>query len=197
MKNIKQFHPFFLATLIATLYIQFTGINHALFFTINAQHALLPVSIWGWINIISSPSSGILPILLLIITACFRRHKIRQVILLIVIYYIVFYCLKISFHMPRPYIQFNPLSFYWLYWFPHDNSITQAYASFPSGHTGNAAIFVFTLSYLFAQNKYWLRTLLLMFLILVMLTRICTGWHFPVDVLAGALIGFVLTRLCL
>jgi undecaprenyl-diphosphatase len=192
---IKKY-AFFLIILLITLIIWITGTNETLFFAINARHTLLPVSVWMAINDLASPIYGILPLMLLVLTLCFRREKWFNIVLLIISYYVVFELLKLTIHAARPHMSYDLHTFFWI---PlTDNSITKFIAnqSFPSGHTGNAAIFVFALIRLFAQHKIWLRLLLLAFLVIVMITRICTGWHFPLDVLGSVLISFILTELC-
>ncbi len=189
----KNYWLFFVAGILL-LAIWLTDTNHALFFTINAEHSLLPTFIWQALIFISWEKIGILPIILLVITWFFRRDKILNVVLLIVTYYALFYLLKISIHEARPFIQHDTSTFFWL---PQSDVQTRSYRSFPSGHAGNMAIFVFTLSYFFGQNRLWLRVLLIALLIFTMLAQICTGWHFPIDVLGSALIGFVLTEFCL
>lgn len=189
-KTIKNYWLFIL-TFIAIITIWLTNTNHSLFFAINSQHVILPTAIWNAIIFLTLEKNGILPLLLLIITFIFRREKVVNVILLIAAYYVLFYLLKITFHEARPFIQHNPLTFHWL---PQPDIATRSYRSFPSGHTGNMAIFVFALSRLFAQNKLWLRVILLVLLVFTMLAQICTGWHFPIDVLSSALIGFILVE---
>lgn len=193
---IKKYGIFIL-TLIITLVISLSGTNHSLFFFINEHHTIFPDTVWETINYIAWPSTGILPILLILITLIFHREKTRNVILLILIFIIIFYLLKTFTHEARVYIQYQTSTFYWLNNFPKTISQSESYLSFPSGHVGNMAIFIFTLSYLFAQNKFWLRTLLLIPLALTMLARICTGWHFPLDVLAAVLIAFILVQICM
>lgn len=187
----------FCLTLFVTFFIWFSGINHALFFAINEKYYLFPVSLWEIINYVTKPTTGILPGLLLIITFVFRRDKIFNVIILLIVYFLFFYILKTGAHEARPFVQYDPSTFYWLSDFPEGAPIPRMYNSFPSGHTGNTAIFAFSLSYLFAQNKRWLQILLLLFIVLTMLARICTGWHFPLDVLAAALIGYLLVQICM
>lgn len=207
MKNINHLgilttkkNAFFLVTLLVTLIIWATGTNHGLFLVINSQHGLLPVSVWDALNTIANPwfigRLPALPTALVVLTLCFRREKLLNVILLIIAYYITFDLVKIFFPESRPFVQFNPDTFFWV---PlADSKVTALLAnrSFPSGHAGSAAIFVFASIHLFASNKIGLQVLLLTFLLLVMLARICTGWHFPLDVLASVLISFILTELC-
>lgn len=190
---IKNYIPFIVMSIVA-LIILLTGTNHKLFFTINAHHHWLPVFVWKSIIFITWEKNFILPAVLLIITYLYRREKIRNVLMLIVAYYVLFYLLKITVHEARPYIQYDPSTFYWL---PQQDATGRAYHSFPSGHTGNMAIFVFTLIAFFSQEKPWIRPVLAISLMFTMMAQMCTGWHFPLDVLGSAILGFILTHVCL
>ncbi len=196
MINMLKKHPLFLCTFIATLIIWITGLNGPLFLLINAQYNLVPVFFWETLNSLSDPHAGILPLILLIVTCCFRREKLLNVVILILAYYVVFQLLKTGIHSPRPYAVYGLGDFFWIPQATPHFSKAVALRSFPSGHTGEAAIFVFASIHLWAEHKRWLRVLFTLFLVLVMLARICTGWHFPLDVLCGAMFGFLLTELC-
>lgn len=61
-------------------------------------------------------------------------------------------------------------------------------SSFPSGHSLATGVLVFVLSYYFPSRKllFWLLGLLIMF------SRVYVGAHFPLDVLTGFFIGFLI-----
>ena len=81
---------------------------------------------------------------------------------------------------PRPY---QVLQDVWLTGKPLD------YFSFPSGHTLHAVIFTFmTLAYYPS-----LAVLVIPFSIMVALSRVVLGLHYPSDVLAGAMIGIAMS----
>lgn len=195
-ENLKNYWLFWV-TLLVALTIWVTHINHTLFFAINAWHTVLPVSVWKAITWLSGGSS-LLPVTLIVLTALFRRDKLLNVILLLLVFSGVFECLKLWVHEARPYIQYDPSTFFLL---PDEggaaDQLRRAYRSFPSGHSGNTAIFCFAMMHLFAQHRLWLRTVFIAFLAFAMLARICTGWHFPLDTLASALISFVLVKACM
>lgn len=80
-----------------------------------------------------------------------------------------------------------------VYWFPDRQALIEAYhqsSSFPSGH----ALFAAALGmYLFTHTKsVGLRGLLIFFVLLIPVTRLYLGVHYPTDVLAGSGIGLVL-----
>ncbi len=197
MKNFNTLkkYPFFFITLLITISIWIAGTNTSLFFKINALHGLLPDSVWNALNTLTSPANGFLALTLLILTFLFRREKWLNVLLLIVSYYVIFQIVKMVVHSPRPYALYNLNTFFWIPLSHHINTIVD-HQSFPSGHVGNAAIFTFASIRLFAENKMWLRILFVIFLMLTVFARICTGWHFPLDVLAAILISFILTQIC-
>lgn len=181
--------------LLGALGIYFSGINHSLFLAINHQHALLPDNVWSFFNLLSYSKFFILPVLLLVITFCWRREKFANVILLVIAYYVVFAALKTAVGEARPYITLPLDSFYWLNHF--ENAVKSAHKSFPSGHTGNMAVFAFAISSLFFSRKMGLQFLMLLLVVVTALARICTGWHWPLDVLASGMIAYLLVKICL
>lgn len=185
----------FFVFLILALGIGFSGVNHNLFLVINSHHALLPDGIWLTFNFVSYSKYFILPILLLLITLSMRREKAANIVLLIIAYYIVFAILKKLVGEARPYIVLPEGSFYWLN--HYENAVKSAYKSFPSGHTGNMAMFAFAISSMFFDNKKGLQFLMLLLVLFTAFARICTGWHWPLDVLASGLISYVLVKICL
>ncbi len=85
---------------------------------------------------------------------------------------------------PRPY---QVLQDVWLMGKPLD------YFSFPSGHTLHAVVFAcMTLTYYPS-----LAALVIPFSIMVAISHVVLGLHYPSDVLAGAVIGFVMSALSL
>ena len=68
------------------------------------------------------------------------------------------------------------------------------HASFPSGHTANAAIMMM-LSLYFPKQKHWLQPLLYAYILLMAVSRLCVGAHFLSDILTGCAITFVLAEL--
>jgi membrane-associated phospholipid phosphatase len=186
-------YAIFLGFVILALIIWLAKLNQPLFYSINKLHIIMPTIAWQTLNFISYPKLFILPLLLLVITFVWRKQRLKQVIILIIAYYLVFEVLKIVVGEARPYMVLPQDSFFWINKF--ENATKNAYKSFPSGHTGNMAIFVFAICAMF--NRRWLKILLFILLLLAGLSRISTGWHWPLDVISSGLIAYVLVQLCL
>jgi membrane-associated phospholipid phosphatase len=60
----------------------------------------------------------------------------------------------------------------------------------PSGHAQNATAIAGPLAY--RLKRWWFTALMVLYVVLVSLSRIVAGVHFPQDVIAGALIGLVM-----
>lgn len=89
-------------------------------------------------------------------------------------------CLKLIFQRPRPWVDFPALVP--LVAEPDPNS-------FPSGHT--SAAFAFAFATLRELPRRWLRILVLALAVLMGLSRLYVGVHYPTDVLVGAGVGFL------
>jgi len=191
--SIKN-HWFFFLTLLITVFLWVSGKNHEVFLWINGFGYLFHKTAMNIINDVTDFDIPILPGILLLITFFFRRDKLINVIFLIVTFFVLFDLLKLGVHEARPYIQHHSSDIYWLSSSTKEN-LKSAYRSFPSGHTGNVAIFVFTLNYLFAKSKIWIQCVFILPLVFIMLVRMLTGWHFPLDVLCASLIAYILVHL--
>ncbi|MGI8498819.1 MAG: phosphatase PAP2 family protein [Gemmatimonadaceae bacterium] len=97
--------------------------------------------------------------------------------------------LKLHFGRPRPQV---------FTWVTHATS-----SSFPSGHAMNSAIVYFTVAYLAArlQSRAWSRALTmfaaLVFVMLICVSRLYLGVHYPSDVLAGVTLGLAWAAFCM
>jgi membrane-associated phospholipid phosphatase len=92
--------------------------------------------------------------------------------------------LKLFFDTLRPAAFFKDLNLKWHY---VDGVIINIHQSFPSGHT-TTAFAIFTLLILFAKNKNWGYAYVLLAW-LAGYSRCYLFQHFPVDVLAGSMLG--------
>lgn len=181
--------------LLVTIGIWLYDWNQKLFYIINSWHTVLPNQVWEWLNLIAAPKYFFLPAILLFITAIWRKDQLIRVIILIAAFYAIFYVLKMAIHEARPYVILDNSTFFWL--IGHEDPAKVAYRSFPSGHVGNVAVFVFALNSLFFANKRLVRVLLFLLVVIIALTRIYTGWHWPIDVLVSGMIAYVLVIICL
>lgn len=93
--------------------------------------------------------------------------------------------LKVIIGRPRPYVTNDDVEK--LGW------PTNPYQSFPSGHTVTA--FSFSTAIFLHVKRGWLRAILIIFSILIGISRIYCGVHYPTDVIFGALIGIYGTLL--
>ncbi len=92
--------------------------------------------------------------------------------------------LKLYFDTLRPMAFFKDLKITWHY---VDGVIVNIHQSFPSGHT-TTAFAIFTMLTLFSKNKNW-GFLFIALACLAGYSRCYLFQHFPVDVLAGSVIG--------
>ena len=92
--------------------------------------------------------------------------------------YITALVLKVIFHAPRPFIALSNI---------HPLVLETPHDSFPSGHA--TAFFALAVA-LYTYDKVW-GSIFLVVAVLVSLSRIISGVHFPGDVIAGAIIGSV------
>lgn len=186
--------PFMLVFILAIL-IWSLNLNQPLFYVINAHYNTIPADVWEILNLIAYSKAFILPGILIALTFFFKKQELKNVLILIASYYLIFMLLKNLTYEARPFMVLPENSFYWLN--HYEDSVNSAYKSFPSGHTGLAAIFVFAVAELFFPKSKFAKAILLIPLICVAIARICTGWHWPLDVLASSLIGYTLVQLFL
>jgi undecaprenyl-diphosphatase len=90
--------------------------------------------------------------------------------------YLVTLILKILVHAPRPFVALPNI---------HPLVIETPYDSFPSGH---ATVFFALAVAMVMYDKKW-GIVFFIIAILVSLSRVIAGVHFPIDILAGAIIG--------
>lgn len=185
----------FLLFLALAVGVYLTKTNQQIFMIINSWYTILPVWLWAAANLLSYNKTMILPILILIITYIWRRDKIYNIILLIISYLAVFLALKYIVAEPRPYVVLDYNGFHFLNLL--ENKENKAYFSYPSGHVGNIAIFAFAISSMFFENKRFLQLLMLLLVVFIAIARICTGWHWPLDVITSGLFAYVLVKICL
>ena len=143
---------------------------------------------------ITALGTGLVVIVIIAIAATFlwlTRHKYSAVLLLVSTIggIILNNVLKLIFDRDRP------QAFEWL---AHASS-----SSFPSGHAMSAAIVYATIGYLAArlQRRRWARwlTMFLAFcmIVLICISRLYLGVHYPSDVAAGVVLGLAWAAFCM
>lgn len=179
--------------ILATIAIWLLHLNEKLFYIVNAWHVFLPNQVWNIINIIAYPKVFILPILLIILTSIFNREQLKKVVILLVAYYVIFFVLKLLVHEARPFVVLPPDTIFFL--LNHQDVSHNRYLSFPSGHTGIMVVFAFAAIKVLKINNKLAKFILFLLPIIVGVTRLATGWHWPIDVLASGIIGYILVEI--
>lgn len=91
--------------------------------------------------------------------------------------------LKAWWHRPRPFQVSGEVH----------NIVTEATYGIPSGHAQNATVLWGTVA--LKVRQYWVTVAVVLYVILMGLSRMVAGVHFPQDVIAGTVIGLVLLGL--
>lgn len=95
--------------------------------------------------------------------------------------YILANLLKLLIQADRPFVLLNDIH----------NLIPESGYAFPSGHSATIAAFAFAV---FFRNKK-LGYICLMAMLLIGLSRIVAGVHFPIDIIGGYILGFLVAYL--
>lgn len=138
------------------------------------------------VMIFSAQTLIYLAILFALIIGIYQRGKeLKSLIIATVsgpIAFAIIQLLHLYYNEPRPFITLhtNPLI-----------KISETYGSYPSEHTTIISIMFF--SYFLAGSRYNL--LYFFLLILIGFSRIYVGVHYPFDIIAGVLVGFISTTL--
>lgn len=143
---------------------------------------------------ITALGTGLVLMMIVIIAALFLRatqHRFSAFLLLVASAggLILNTILKSSFDRPRPRL---------FEWVTNPSS-----SSFPSGHAMGSAIVYFTVAYLVArlERRRWTRAVTiftaLLLVLLISVSRLYLGVHYPSDVLAGMVIGLAWAGFCL
>ncbi|MEO8577606.1 MAG: phosphatase PAP2 family protein [Gemmatimonadales bacterium] len=143
---------------------------------------------------ITALGTGTVVLMIVAIASLFlvlTRHKYSAILLVVATAggILLDMVLKNFFNRPRPHI------FTW-----GTNAVS---SSFPSGHAMSAVIVYSTVAYLAArlQRRTWARlivmTIALIVIILISISRLYLGVHYPSDVVAGMTIGFGWAAFCM
>jgi membrane-associated phospholipid phosphatase len=155
-----------------------TGNNVALFLSLNRAMAHVGDAFWSHLTILGDSTIAIL-----FIMPFFHRRPdiVWQFILAAMLTILLVHVLKDPVNV-RPPSVFSADSF-------HIVGPAIMNNSFPSGHTAT----IFMLAGLFCMQRIttWIKVLVLFFAVLVGMSRIACGVHWPMDVLGGALGGWL------
>ena len=196
IKYIKNINYEYLAIIFLILFdiaIYFTNTNSYLFYKLNTIHIYLPDLLMRFFNYVANSHKYVLIVVLLLVTVIFKPKQTGRVVLMIALYYIIVNFLKTYFHVARPYMILNPDTFYFLN--ENYNYIQDGYHSFPSGHTSFISLFIFAINRLFFNNKPYIKYLLILFIPLVAIIRIASGYHWPIDVITGIILSYFIVKL--
>jgi membrane-associated phospholipid phosphatase len=166
--------------LLLVAIIHASGSNHELFLMINRFGHPLGDEVWANLTMLGDGA-----VALALVVPCIKRSPqcFWAALIAAVIAGLWVQVFKHAVSVPRPLAVFGPEQFF------HSGPAFRA-ASFPSGHA--AAIFAVTGIWIMGlARRYLLRSMLLMLAVLVSLSRIMVGVHWPLDILWGMLGGWV------
>jgi membrane-associated phospholipid phosphatase len=155
------------------------GLNRPLFFAINGFAARFPDKLWALITFFSD---GLVSFVILFPLIHRKPQYIWSVLIAALLFTLVGQGLKNVLDVPRPPKVLDPQDF---------NLIGPDWGhnSFPSGH----ASMIFNLVGVFAMTtkQTWRRWALILAGIVIAFSRTAVGVHWPLDVVAGALLGWL------
>jgi membrane-associated phospholipid phosphatase len=168
-----------LVALALVALIALSGINHTLFLLLNRGGGALGPGFWVNLTLLGDGAVALALVLPSIKRSpqCFWSALIAAVVAAVLVQGI-----KQLVNVPRPIAVFDPSDFY--HWGPAYRAV-----SFPSGHA--AAIFAITGIWIMGLSGHkLLRAVLLVLAVLVSLSRVMVGVHWPLDLLGGMLGGW-------
>ncbi len=168
-----------LVALLFSCVIYFSHSNQSLFFTINNLSRYTGDMFWA---VLTFFSDGLVSFIILLPWIRRKPRLIWAVLLAAIMFTLFGQIIKRIVDIPRPPQVLTPDSFHLIGpdWGQH---------AFPSGHA--AMIFMLIGAFVFTTHRTWLRWLLIVFASLIALSRVVVGVHWPLDILAGAVIGWV------
>ena len=169
-----------LVCLLMLLFIHLGGWNRSLFLLLNGFAQNFAERIW--INL-SFFADGLVVFVVLFPLVRKKPEYIWAVLIASLLFLIFGQGMKQLIGGARPPAVLNPQEFRLI-----GPELTRN--AFPSGHS--ATIFALCGVFCLTTAKNWLRVLLLLFAAIVAFSRIAMGVHWPRDVVAGALLGWVL-----
>ena len=191
--KIRNFLTYTAPIVIALILLAFVFIigDLEIVLLINKNRPRLLDPFFVWFTNLGDYIFGLLLIMILILSKWIRSlSKYRYAVALAFVSWVLLdliltNSLKVIISRPRPYVINDDIeSLGWP---------TNPYQSFPSGHTVTA--FSFSTAMFLHVKRRWLRAIPILFSILMGVSRIYCGVHYPTDVIFGALIGIYGTLL--
>lgn len=169
--------PFFAIILSATIYL--SDSNLTLFLKVNGFSKYTGDMLWVALTIFAD---GLVSIIILFPWIKRKPQLIWAVLLAAILFTLFGQGIKRIVDVPRPPHVLPSDAF-------HLIGPDWGHHAFPSGHA--AMIFMLAGAFVFAVSRTWLKWLLIVFASLIALSRVVVGVHWPLDILAGAAIGWV------
>jgi membrane-associated phospholipid phosphatase len=166
--------------LILLLITGLGGLNRSLFLTLNALARHLPDGFWALLSLMGN---GLIAFVVLTPWIHKKPGFIWSVVIASILFLIFGQGLKNLLDWPRPPAVLTSGEF-------HLIGPALKRNAFPSGHS--AQIFALCGVFCLTTTKKWLRILLVAFASMVAFSRVAVGVHWPQDIAAGALLGWVM-----
>lgn len=169
--------PVFVLALSAIVY--FSDANLSLFFAINSLSKYTGDMLWAGLTIFAD---GLVAFIILLPWIKRKPQLIWAALLAAILFTLIGQGIKRVVDLPRPPQVLSQESFHLIGpdWGQH---------AFPSGHA--AMIFMLAGAFVFTISRAWVRWLLIVLASLVALSRVVVGVHWPLDIMAGAAIGWL------
>lgn len=110
-----------------------------------------------------------------------KKREILMVFFSAIVAWVTAYVLKFLIHSPRPFDAFSQVH----------SLFSETGYSFPSGHATFFMALAFAIFFLHKKVGY----IFMFFALLIGLARIIAGVHFPIDILGGFVLGFLISCL--
>jgi membrane-associated phospholipid phosphatase len=168
-----------LVALLLAAALALSGANHGVFLFLNRRGGPLGEPVWANLTLLGDGA-----VALALVLPCIKRspRSFWSALIAAVVAAVLVQGMKQIVNVPRPLAVLDGHRFF--HWGPAYKAV-----SFPSGHA--AAIFAVTGIWIMGlSRRYLLRGLLLVLALLVSLSRVMVGVHWPLDLLGGMLAGW-------
>ncbi len=164
----------------------YISIQKELFFYLNRKLSVFPLLQFNLTNI----GDALIFLSLLSVFIIYIPRLWAAIITALIMAVSITYPLKKLFSVPRPATSFNPDSFVVI------GKTLQGNTSLPSGHSVVAFTIITILLFVFMPKKpvfkiFWTIAILIIGLLLVF-SRVAVGAHYPLDVVVGSAIGYII-----